>query len=151
MERILPSLRIQLRAASKFVDMRQVATRDRSVDLALSEEPILQFMPAFKAPVLGHEVCGFRDHCLSLLHSQCCGSHGLSYHRANSRGCEGVRSKDQQRKDLTVIDEHTWKGLALDVAGGMRSGQVLEVLSKFVSIHGAPRYPRSKILETDSC
>lgn len=49
----------------------------------------------------------------------------------------------QQLKCLTVIDEFTRECLAIDVAGGIRSGRVIEVLSKLVSIHGAPRYLRS--------
>jgi putative transposase len=49
----------------------------------------------------------------------------------------------QQLKCLTVIDEYTRECLAIDVAGSIRSGQVIEVLSKLVSTHGAPRYLRS--------
>ena len=49
----------------------------------------------------------------------------------------------QQLKCLTVIDEFTREGLAIDVAGSLRSGRVIEVLSKLVSVHGAPRYLRS--------
>jgi putative transposase len=41
-------------------------------------------------------------------------------------------------KCLTVIDEFTRECLAIDVAGGIRSGRVIEVLT-----HGAPRYLRS--------
>jgi putative transposase len=33
--------------------------------------------------------------------------------------------------------------LAIDVGGSIRSGRVIEVLSRLVSVHGAPRYPRS--------
>ena len=33
--------------------------------------------------------------------------------------------------------------LAIDVAGGIRSGRVIEVLTQLVSVHGAPRYLRS--------
>ena len=44
---------------------------------------------------------------------------------------------------LTVIDEFTRECLAIDVAGGIRSGRVIEVLTKLVSVHGAPRYLRS--------
>jgi putative transposase len=43
----------------------------------------------------------------------------------------------QQLKCLTVIDEHTRECLAIDVAGSIRSGRVIEVLSKLVSQHGA--------------
>lgn len=49
----------------------------------------------------------------------------------------------QQLKCLTVIDEFTRECLAIDVAGGIRSGRVIEVLAKLVSVHGAPRYLRS--------
>ena len=44
---------------------------------------------------------------------------------------------------LTVIDEWTRECLAIDVAGGIRSGRVIEVLTQLVSVHGAPRYLRS--------
>ena len=46
-------------------------------------------------------------------------------------------------KCLTVIDEFTRECLAIDVAGGIRSGRVIEVLTQLVSRHGAPRYLRS--------
>jgi len=46
-------------------------------------------------------------------------------------------------KCLTVIDEFTRECLAIDVAGGIRSGRVLEVLAQLVSVHGTPRYLRS--------
>ncbi len=49
----------------------------------------------------------------------------------------------QQLKCLTVIDEFTRECLAIDVAGGIRSGRVIEVLTQLVSVHGAPRYLRS--------
>jgi putative transposase len=49
----------------------------------------------------------------------------------------------QQLKCLTVIDEHTRESLAIDVAGSIRSGRLIEVLTKLVSEHGAPRYLRS--------
>lgn len=49
----------------------------------------------------------------------------------------------QQLKCLTVIDEFTRESLAIDVAGSIRSGRVIEVLSKLISQHGAPRYLRS--------
>ncbi len=49
----------------------------------------------------------------------------------------------QQIKCLTVIDEWTRECLAIDVAGSIRSGRVIEVLSKLVSLHGAPRVLRS--------
>src|SRR5438067_412594 len=46
-------------------------------------------------------------------------------------------------KCLTVIDEFTRECLAIDVAGSIRSGRVIEVLAQLVSVHGAPRYLRS--------
>jgi putative transposase len=46
-------------------------------------------------------------------------------------------------KCLTVIDEFTRECLAIDVAAGIRSGRVIEVLTQLVSVHGAPRYLRS--------
>jgi len=49
----------------------------------------------------------------------------------------------QQLKCLTVIDEYTRECLAIDVAGGIRSGRVIEVLSKLISVRGAPVYLRS--------
>jgi putative transposase len=49
----------------------------------------------------------------------------------------------QQLKCLTVIDEHTRESLAIDVAGSIRSGRLIEVLTKLVSKHGAPKYLRS--------
>ena len=49
----------------------------------------------------------------------------------------------QQLKCLTVIDEYTRECLAIDVAGSIRSARVIEVLSRLVSTHGAPRYLRS--------
>jgi putative transposase len=49
----------------------------------------------------------------------------------------------QQLKCLTVIDEFTRECLAIDVAGSIRSGRVIEVLSKLVSVHGTPKYLRS--------
>jgi len=49
----------------------------------------------------------------------------------------------QQLKCLTVIDEFTRECLAIDVAGSIRSPRVIEVLSKLVSVRGAPTYLRS--------
>jgi len=49
----------------------------------------------------------------------------------------------QQLKCLTAIDEHTRESLAIDVAGSIRSGRLIEVLTKLVSEHGAPKYLRS--------
>ena len=49
----------------------------------------------------------------------------------------------QQLKCLTVVDEWTRECLAIEVAGSIRSRHVIEVLSRLVSIHGAPRHLRS--------
>lgn len=49
----------------------------------------------------------------------------------------------QTLKCLTVMDEFTRECLAIDVGGSIRSGRVIEVLSKLVSVRGAPRYLRS--------
>jgi len=49
----------------------------------------------------------------------------------------------QQLKCLTVIDEWTREALAIDVAGSIRSGRLIEVLAKLISIHGAPKHLRS--------
>jgi len=49
----------------------------------------------------------------------------------------------QQLKCLTIIDEYTRECLAIDVAGSIRSGRVIEVLSRLASEREAPRYLRS--------
>jgi putative transposase len=49
----------------------------------------------------------------------------------------------QQLKCLTVTDEWTKEGLAIEVDGRIRSGRVIEVLSRLISERGAPRYLRS--------
>ena len=49
----------------------------------------------------------------------------------------------QSLKCLTIIDEFTRESLAIDVAGSIRSGRVIEVLGRLISEHGAPRYLRS--------
>lgn len=49
----------------------------------------------------------------------------------------------QKLKCLTIIDEWTREALAIDVAGRLRSGRVIEVLSRLVSERGAPRVLRS--------
>ena len=46
-------------------------------------------------------------------------------------------------KCLTVVDEFTRECLAIDVAGSIRSGRVIEVLTQLVSLHGAPAHLRS--------
>ena len=49
----------------------------------------------------------------------------------------------QQLKCLTVVDEYSRDCLAIDVAGSIRSGRVIEILARLVSVHGAPQYLRS--------
>lgn len=49
----------------------------------------------------------------------------------------------QQLKCLTVTDEWTKEGLAIEVDGRIRSNRVIEVLSRLVSERGAPLYLRS--------
>lgn len=49
----------------------------------------------------------------------------------------------QQLKCLTVIDEFTRECLAIDVAGSIRSGRVIEVLARLCSLHGMPKILRS--------
>lgn len=49
----------------------------------------------------------------------------------------------QKLKCLTVVDEFTRMSLAIDVAGSIRSGRVVEVLSQLISVHGSPQYLRS--------
>ena len=49
----------------------------------------------------------------------------------------------RQLKCLTVIDEFTRECLAIDVAGSIRSARVIELLSRLVSLRGAPKYIRS--------
>jgi putative transposase len=49
----------------------------------------------------------------------------------------------QKLKCLTVTDEWTKEGLAIEVDGRIRSARVIEVLSRLVSERGAPLYLRS--------
>ena len=49
----------------------------------------------------------------------------------------------QELKCLTVVDEYSCECLAIDVAGSTRSGRIIEVLSKLVSVHGSPQHLRS--------
>jgi hypothetical protein len=44
----------------------------------------------------------------------------------------------QQIKCLTVVDEFTHECLAIDVADSIRSGRVIDLLSRLMSVHGAP-------------
>ena len=50
-------------------------------------------------------------------------------------------------KCLTIVDEFTRECLAIDVAGSIRSGRVIDVLGQLVSLHGAPRHLRSACYE----
>ena len=52
-------------------------------------------------------------------------------------------AEGKQIKCLTIIDEYTRECLAIDVAGSIRSKRVIEVLSRLVSVHGAPLFLRS--------
>jgi putative transposase len=52
-------------------------------------------------------------------------------------------AEGQQIKCLTVVDEFTHECLAIDVAGSIRSKRVIEVLSRLISLHGAPLFLRS--------
>lgn len=49
----------------------------------------------------------------------------------------------QKLKCLTVVDEYSRECLAIDVAGSIRSRRVIDVLSRLISKHGAPRFLRS--------
>lgn len=49
----------------------------------------------------------------------------------------------QQLKCLTIVDEFTRECLAIDVAGSIRSGRVIEVLGRLISERGAPTVLRS--------
>jgi putative transposase len=52
-------------------------------------------------------------------------------------------ANSQQLKCLTVTDEWTKEGLAIEVDGRLRSGRVIEVLSRLISARGALLYLRS--------
>jgi putative transposase len=49
----------------------------------------------------------------------------------------------QKLKCLTVIDEYTRECLAIEVASAIRSQQVIDVLTRLISIHGIPSFLRS--------
>jgi putative transposase len=49
----------------------------------------------------------------------------------------------QQPKCRMAVVEFSRECLATDVAGSLRSGRVIEALSKLVSVHGSPKYLRS--------
>ena len=52
-------------------------------------------------------------------------------------------AQGQQIRCLTIVNAYTRDCLAIDVAGSIRSKRVIEVLSRLVSIHGAPLFLRS--------
>ena len=52
-------------------------------------------------------------------------------------------SNGQKLKCLTVVDEHTRECLAIDVRGSLRGPRVVEVLTRLVSMRGAPKIIRS--------
>jgi len=69
-----------------------------------------------------------------------------AWHRHRARHLEAATGRcanGQQLKCLTVTDEFTKEGLAIDVDGRIRSPQVIEVLSRLVSERGAPVLLRS--------
>jgi putative transposase len=47
------------------------------------------------------------------------------------------------RRTSSVVDEFTHESLAIDVAGSIRSARVIDVLTRLMSVHGAPVYLRS--------
>jgi putative transposase len=49
---------------------------------------------------------------------------------------------NRQIKCLTVLEEFCRECLAIDVAGSIRSGRVVEVLTRLVALHGAPQFLR---------
>jgi putative transposase len=49
----------------------------------------------------------------------------------------------QKLECLTVTDEFTKEGLAIEVDGRLRSARVIEVLSRLISMRGAPAFLRS--------
>ena len=48
----------------------------------------------------------------------------------------------RQIKCLTVVEEFARECLAIDVAGSIRAGRVVEVLSRLATLHGAPKFLR---------
>jgi len=51
-------------------------------------------------------------------------------------------ANSQMLKCFCVVDEFTRECLAIEVAGSIRGNRVIEVLSKLISVHGAPQYLR---------
>lgn len=54
-----------------------------------------------------------------------------------------VCANGQKIKCLTIVDEYTRECLAIEVAGTIRSKQVIETLSRLMSMRGVPSYLRS--------
>ncbi len=69
-------------------------------------------------------------------------SDGDSSFRAYDSVCDTC-TDGRPPTSLTVIDEFTRECWAIDVAGGVRAGRAIEVLTRRVSLHGAPRSLRS--------
>ena len=44
----------------------------------------------------------------------------------------------QQLECLTVVDEFTHESVAIDVVGSIRTARVIEMLTRPMSVHGAP-------------
>jgi transposase InsO family protein len=61
---------------------------------------------------------------------------------STSTTVSGDSVQDLQKQSCDLV-ARTRECLAIDVAGSIRSGRVIEVLSQLVSVHGAPRYLRS--------
>ena len=81
-----------------------------------------------------------------LLVEQCCFHRRGVSSETRLAACSLIRwstSTRQYLKCLTVVDEFTYECLAIDVAGSTRSGRVVEVPSKLVSVHGSPKHLRS--------
>jgi putative transposase len=54
-----------------------------------------------------------------------------------------TKASGQQIKCPTIVEEYTRECLAIDVAGAIRFKRAIEVLSRLVSLHGAPLFTRS--------
>jgi putative transposase len=67
---------------------------------------------------------------------------GINYHVWACDFVFDTCANGQTPKCLSIVDEWTRECLAIDVAGGIRSGRVTEVLTQ-LSVHGTPRYLRS--------
>jgi len=52
-------------------------------------------------------------------------------------------ANSQVLKCLTIVDEYTRECLAITVSGRIRSADVIEQLSRLISLYGAPRHLRS--------